>query len=67
MGMIRQKAVRTKVAKSQFLPHFFLAFSVTAKNGITDIVLKKLVFYMTESQVSSSTYGNEITAFVPTQ
>ena len=31
IGMIRQKAMCTRVAKSQVLPHFFLVFSVTVK------------------------------------
>ena len=48
-----RKLCAQKLRNHSFCPTFSLHFPWQQKNGITDFVLKKLVFYMTESQVSS--------------
>lgn len=77
-----RKLCAQKLRNHRSHPTFSLHFPWQSNNGITGFIpqkacilydritgfiQKKPAFYMTESQVSSSTHGNEITAFVPTQ
>lgn len=62
-----RKLCAQKLRNHRSHPTFSLHFPWQSNNGITGFIQKKSAFYMTESQVSSSTHGNEITAFAPTQ
>lgn len=77
-----RKLCAQKLRNHRSHPTFSLHFPWQSNNGITGFITQKAcilydritgfvqkepAFYMTESQVSSSTHGNEITAFVPTQ